>query len=104
MGKALVPAEAKFAAKRGFIRTASQSIAMALGAGITVALISDAVEKAQSGDWTSLAISVAVTVITPFVNGAQSFFDLLYRGIPAPYEEAAIAQRVTRFDEGNARG
>jgi hypothetical protein len=81
----LIPADASFAAKRGFIRTTSQSIATALGAGITVALVGDAVAKAQAGDWLPLAISAGVTVAMPFINGAQSFFDILSRGIPADY-------------------
>lgn len=81
----LIPADAKLAAKRGFIRTASQSIATALGVGVTVTLVTDAVAKAQAGDWTTLAIAAGVTIITPLVNGAQSYFSILSSGIPADY-------------------
>jgi hypothetical protein len=90
----LVPANATFAAKRGFIRTTAQSIATALGAGITVALVSDAVDKASAGDWGPLVISAAVTILTPFVNGAQSYFDILSRGIPADYRPELPPQVV----------
>lgn len=85
MSEKLIPANASFAAKRGFIRTWSQSIATALASGLTVGILTDAVDKAQAGDWTALAISAVVAVGSPLVNGAQSFFDILHRGIPADY-------------------
>jgi hypothetical protein len=86
MADKLIPENAQVAAKRGFIRTASQSIATALAGAVTVAIVTDAVDKAQAGDWVSLAVAAVVAVGTPIVNGAQSYFDILSRGIPEDYK------------------
>lgn len=85
MPEKLIPADAHLAAKRGFIRTTSQSIATALGAGITVSIVTNAFAQAQAGDWTPIVVSAVVAVATPIINGAQSYFSLLSSGIPAEY-------------------
>lgn len=82
----LIPADVTLAAKRGFLRTASQSIATALAGGLTVGIVTNAVAQAQSGDWTPIIVSAAVAVATPLINGAQSYFDIHGRGIPAEYK------------------
>jgi len=80
----LIPADTKAAAKRGFIRTASQSIATALGAGISAT----AILSVASGevDLVPTLITWGVAVATPFINGAQSYFSILSKGIPEDYE------------------
>lgn len=85
MDNKLIPADAHVAAKRGFLRTTSQSIATALAGGVTIALVTDAVDQAQSGDWIPLVVSIVVAVATPIVNGAQSYFSILGSGIPSDY-------------------
>lgn len=85
MDDKLIPYDAHRAAKRGFLRTTSQSIASALAGGVTVALVTSAVDQAQAGDWAPLIVSVAVAAVSPFVNGAQSYFSILGSGIPADY-------------------
>lgn len=84
----LIPADAHLAAKRGFIRTTSQSIATALGAGLTVGIVTDALDKAQAGDWAPIIVAGSVAILTPVINGAQSYFSLLSSGIPVEYEPA----------------
>jgi len=88
----LVPPAVKVAAKRGFIRTASQSIATALAGGVTVAIVTDAVGKAQAGDWVTLAVAAGVAVVTPIINGAQSYFSIIAKGLPEEYIPAALDQ------------
>lgn len=95
MSDQIIPPAVKLAAKRGFIRTASQSIATALAGGITVALATDAVSKAQAGDWVTLGIAAAVAVGTPLINGAQSYFSIIAKGLPDDYLPAALDQAET---------
>ena len=86
MSKELVPQEARFAAKRGFVRTASQSLAtsLILPAGITFAFTQDALTAAGTG--------VASMVVSAVVNGLQSYFDILHRGIPEDYRAGAPSE------------
>lgn len=86
MADKLIPENAQRAAQRGFIRTASQSIATALAGGVTVAIVTDAVDKAQAGDWLAIIVAAAVAIVTPLANGAQSYFSLLANGIPEDYK------------------
>lgn len=75
-----VPEHVLVAAKRGFLRTASQSLATALvvPTGITFALTSDF--------WVSMGVGVAGMALSAIVNGAQSFFSIISKGIPDEYQ------------------
>jgi len=88
MDAKLVPADAQLAAKRGFIRTTAQAYGTALAGGITIVAVSDAFQRASSGDWVPLVIAAAVTVISPIIAGAASYFSILSAGIPADYQPA----------------
>jgi hypothetical protein len=81
----LVPADASLAAKRGFIRTTAQAYGTALAGGITVAAVSDAFTRAAAGDWVPLVIAAGVTLVSPAIAGASSYFSILSAGIPAEY-------------------
>lgn len=76
----LIPADAHKAAKRGFIRTASQSLAtgFVIPAGVTFAFTGDY--------WLALALGVGGAIVNAGFNGAQSYFDLLSKGIPEDYK------------------
>lgn len=78
----LIPADALHAAKQGFIRTASQSLATSftITGGLTIAFTGDAAM--------ALGVAAAATVATAALNGAQSFFSILHRGIPEAYAPA----------------
>jgi len=90
MSKRIVSEELEFAAKQGFVRTAAQSIAGALAGGISataiVTVVSGEVELVPT------LITWGVAVATPFINGAQSYFSIIGRGIPEAYVEAGEQQ------------
>lgn len=75
----LIPADAHRAAKRGFIRTACQSLAtgLAVPGGLVLAFTGDGLA--------ALAAGVAGMAFAAVVNGAQSYFSILSRGIPEDY-------------------
>lgn len=91
MSDPTIPASTLKAAKRGFIRTASQSIATALGGGITVNAVL-LVINGGNVDWTVLVVTAAVAVATPVINGAQSYFSILGKGVPDDYLAAVVDQ------------
>lgn len=78
----LIPAQTRVAAKRGFIRTAAQSLSSAIPtAAIAVTL---------SGDWAlGLGLGLAGGVVTAALAGAASYFSILSKGIPEDYAAAA---------------
>jgi len=73
------------AAKRGFIRTASQSLATSFGTGISVGALATLVNHGQP-DWWTIGAGAAVFILTPLINGAQSYFSILGKGIPEDYQ------------------
>ena len=77
----LIPAHTRVAAKRGFIRTSSQSFSSAIPtAAIAVVL---------SGDWAlSLGLGLAGGAMTAVLAGAASYFSILSQGIPEDYATA----------------
>ena len=76
----LIPADTQVAAKRGFIRTATQSLAtgFVIPAGLTLAFTSEFA--------LALALGLAGAAVQALVNGAQSYFSILSKGIPEDYE------------------
>lgn len=78
MPNRLIPADASRAAKRGFIRTASQSLASLIPTGaITIGL---------TGDWAlGAALAAASAIATALMAGAASYLSILSRGIPEDY-------------------
>ena len=88
MDAKLVPQDAQLAAKRGFIRTTAQAYGTALAGGITVVAVSDAFRQVTEGNPVPLIIAALVTVLSPIVAGAASYFSILSSGIPADYQPA----------------
>ena len=80
MSNTLVPADVHAAAKRGFLRTAAQSLStgFAIPAGLTLAFTADFA--------LALALGLAGAVVVAALNGAQSYFSILSKGIPADYQ------------------
>ena len=80
MSEKLIPADAHLAAKRGFIRTAAQSLAT--GFAVPGALVFGFTQDAL------LALGAAAVglAFNAAVNGAQSYFSILSNGIPGDYE------------------
>ena len=79
MADTLIPLNARKAAARGFIRTASQSLAtgFAVPGGLTLVFTQDGA--------LALGLGLAGLVFSALVNGAQSYFSLLANGIPEAY-------------------
>ena len=78
MGDRLVPADVTLAAKRGFIRTACQSLASAIP--------TSAVAVGLSGDWLlGVGLGVASAVVTAVLAGAASALSITAKGVPGEY-------------------
>lgn len=88
MADKLIPADAQVAAQRGFIRTTAQAYGTALAGGITAAALTDAIGQAGSGNALPLVVTAVVTVVSPIIAGAASYFSILSRGIPGDYAPA----------------
>ena len=84
MSTELIPADTLVAAKRGFIRTATQSLAtsLVLPAGATFAFTQDALLAA--------AVGVGGMLAGALINGLQSYFSILSSGIPEDYSIAIL--------------
>lgn len=84
----LIPASTKLAAKRGFIRTAAQSLASVIPTtGVVVGL---------TGDWILAAgLGAGSALVTAGLAGAASYFSIISKGIPEDYQTSE-----TREDEG----
>ena len=76
----VIPDATMFAAKRGFVRTFSQSLATSLviPAGLTLAFTHDAL--------LTVAVGAASMLAGAAVNGAQSYFDIISKGVPDEYQ------------------
>jgi hypothetical protein len=80
MTNSLIPDATKTAAKRGFIRTATQ----ALEVGIPTAAITGG---ALSGaDPATIGWAVLAAALTAVGAGARSYFSILSKGIPEDYQ------------------
>lgn len=81
MSTPLIPAATLTAAKRGFIRTAAQSLATSFTLTATPVLVftQDAALAA--------AVGVGGMIAGAVINGAQSFFSIVSKGIPEDYQD-----------------
>jgi hypothetical protein len=86
MSNAIIPAGVKLAAKRGFIRTATQSLSAAIPvAAVTITL---------SGDWAlGVGLGAAGAVATAIMAGTASALSIISKGIPEEYVTAGIDQQ-----------
>lgn len=75
----LVETSVKVAAKRGFIRTAAQSLSSIIPTG-TISIV-------LTGDWALGAVlGIASAVVTAGMAGAASYFSIIGKGIPEDYK------------------
>ena len=91
----IVPEATQLAAKKAFVRTAAQSLAMSLvlPASITFAFTQDALLTA--------AVGVGGMIVGATVNGAQAYFAMIGKGIP---EEYAAAGELPQHGAPQQRG
>lgn len=74
----LIPADAKKAAARGFIRTGCQSLAAAIPTG--------AIAITLTGDWLAgVGLGALGAIATAVLAGTASALTMLARGIPEDY-------------------
>lgn len=82
MADKLIPADARLAAKRGFIRTSAQALAATIPlGGVTGAALSGL-------DWVVVAWALAAAVLSSLAAGAVSYLTILSSGIPEDYAPA----------------
>lgn len=80
MAEHLVPAPVRTAAKRGFIRTTTQTLATVIPLGtITGAALS-------SADPVTIAWSIGAGAVSSVAAGAASYLSILSKGIPEDYQ------------------
>lgn len=74
----LIPDTVRTAAKRGFIRTACQSLsAVVPTTGIVLGLTADW--------WLAAGLGVASAAVTALLAGAGSYFSIISKGVPSDY-------------------
>ena len=85
----VIPASVKLAAKRGFVRTFTQSLASVIP--------TSAIAITLSGDWLlGVGLGAAGAVATAILSGAASALMIVSRGIPDEYTDAGINQQYER--------
>lgn len=89
----IVPAAARLAAKRGFVRTTAQAYAAAIPTGgISAAALSQVIDNPNP--WL-IGTAVAAWVISPPLAGLASFLTFISQGIPDEYVAAARSAVTT---------
>lgn len=83
----IVPAATKLAAKRGFIRTATQSLASVIPiAAITIPTTGDAL--------LGVGLAAAGAVATAVLAGAASALSIISSGIPKDYADVTLVKQA----------
>lgn len=87
MTDVVIPAATKLAAKRGFVRTAAQSLAtgFAVPGALTLAFTGDGL--------LALGLGIAGLAFNALLNGAQSALSIVSKGIPGEYTNAGVDQQ-----------
>ena len=81
MPNTVIPANTKLAAKRGFVRTATQSLASVIPiTAIAIPTTGDAL--------VGIGLGVAGAVVTALLAGAASALSIISQGIPEDYQAA----------------
>lgn len=81
MSNAVVPAATKLAAKRGFVRTATQTLSSVIPVG--------AIAIGTTGDfWLGVALGAAGAVASALLAGTASALSIISKGVPDEYVAA----------------
>ncbi len=92
MPEKVIPHATRLAAKRGFIRTATQALAVAIPvSAVTIPLSGDALIGA--------GLAAASVVVGALFAGSASALSIISNGIPADYVEAAVQQAADAENE-----
>lgn len=85
MSTEIVPTATRIAAKRGFVRTAAQSL--------SAAIPTSAIAVTLSGDWAlGLSLGLAGGVVTAVLAGAASYLSIISKGVPEEYVAAGVVE------------
>lgn len=97
MTENIVPASVKLAAKRGFIRTATQSLSSVIPiVAIAIPTTGDAL--------LGLGLGAAGAIVTAILSGTASALSIISSGIPGEYSDAVLVkQAVVTTDEALAK-
>ena len=88
----VIPASVKLAAKRGFVRTFTQSLASVIP--------TSAIAISLSGQWVEgIALGAAGGLVTAVLAGGASALMIVSRGIPDEYTDAGVDQQFARHSE-----
>lgn len=83
----IVPAAVKLAAKRGFIRTATQSLSSVIPiTAIAIPTTGDAL--------LGLALGAAGAIVTAILAGSASALSIVSNGIPQDYSDVTLVQQA----------
>lgn len=96
MTENIIPASVKLAAKRGFIRTATQSLSSVIPiVAIAIPTTGDAL--------LGLGLGAAGAIVTALLSGTASALSIVSSGIPKDYSDAVlVAQAVLEPNEAFA--
>lgn len=87
MTENIVPASVKLAAKRGFIRTATQSLASVIPiVAIAIPTTGDAL--------LGIGLGAAGAVVTALLAGTASALSIISSGIPKDYSDAVLVKQA----------
>ena len=79
----VVPPSVTLAARRGFVRTAAQSLAGAIPQGV--------VAVSLTGDWViGVVLGLASACVTAVLAGFASYLSIISRGVPHEYVAAGL--------------
>lgn len=82
----IIPDETKIAAKRGFVRTATQSLASVIP--------TTAVAVTLSGEWVlGVGLGVASALVTAALAGTASALSIISTGVPDEYQVEPAQRR-----------
>ena len=85
MSTEIVPAATRLAAKRGFVRTATQSLASAIP--------TTAIAIGLSGDWLlGVGLGAGGAVATALLAGLASYLSIISKGVPEEYVAAGTTE------------
>lgn len=85
--ESIVPAAVKLAAKRGFIRTATQSLSSVIPiAAIAIPTTGDAILGA--------GLAVGGALVTALLAGTASALSIVSNGIPKDYEDVTLVKQA----------
>jgi hypothetical protein len=88
----IIPSAVKLAAKRGFIRTATQSLASVIPiAAIAIPTTGDAL--------LGVGLAAGGAVVTAVLAGAASALSIISNGIPVDYVNAGVDQQFREHGE-----